>query len=279
MRNGFAVLAAGLTVCFVLSPVARSQDLPPRGAVDQRPPSVYQKMQNAGPGGPAPVHDLNGSWAGPLEPQLGTASELTALGKKLMAMNIPDPFSAKSNDPWATCDPYGMPRSTTNETRGIDFATMPGRIVIMTQYQKIWREVWMDGRELPKGFGTKDGPDPRWYGYSIGHWDGDSTLVVETTGMNATSWVDRRGYPHSTEAVTEERYVRPDHNDLQLSVTLTDPKMYTKPWVISTNKFKWIPDQQDDEQMCVPSEAILYRNAVAFPADQDDAVSKEKPKK
>ena len=118
MRNTMTVVAVGLISFFTLSAAASAQDLPPRGQVDQRPPSVYQKMQNAGPGGPAPAKDLNGSWAGPLEPELGTASELTELGKKLIALNIPDPFSAQSNDPWATCDPYGMPRSTTNETRG-----------------------------------------------------------------------------------------------------------------------------------------------------------------
>lgn len=277
MRKVFIVLAGGLTAFLASSLAVRAQQAP-QGQVAQRPPSLYEKMQKAGPGGPAPARDLSGSWAGPLEPQLGTAPELTALGQKLFSMHIPDPFSAKSNDPWATCDPYGMPRSTTNETRGIDFATMPNRIIIMTQYQKVWREVWMDGRALPK-FGTKDSPDPEWYGYSVGHWDGDDTLVVETTGMKPDSWVDRRGYPHSIDALVEERYVRPDHNDLQLSVTLADPKLYTKSWVISTNKFKWIPDQQPDEQMCVPSEAILYRNAVAFPAGQDEIENKDKPAK
>lgn len=278
MRNAVIVLAGGVLVLCALSSAAIAQDTPEKSPVAQRPPSLYEKMQKAGPGGPAPVHELTGSWAGPLEPKLGTAPELTALGQKLFKMNIPDPFSAKSNDPWATCDPYGMPRSTTNETRGLDFAAMPNRIIIMTQYQKVWREVWMDGRALPK-FGTKDSPDPEWYGYSVGHWEGDNTLVVQTTGMKPDSWVDRRGYPHSIDALVEERYVRPDHNDLQLSVTLSDPKMYTKPWVISTNSFKWIPDQEPDEQMCVPSEAILYRNTVAFPAGQDEVLGKDKPAK
>ena len=62
-------------------------------------------------------------------------------------------------------------------------------------------------------------------------------------------------------------------------MTLDDPKMYTKPWVISTNHFKWIPDQQADEQLCVPSEAILYLNNVALPAGQDEIVGKGDKKK
>jgi len=240
------------------------------GQVAQHPPSVFDKT-NVGGGGPAPVHDLSGSWAGPLEPKMGDVPTLTAAGLARFKMNVPDPFSAKSNDPWKTCDPFGFPRSATNETRGIAFGQMPGRILILTQYEKVWREVWMDGRPLPKNVDTKGGPDPRMYGYSVGHWDGDNTLVVDTTGVDDKTWIDRRGYPHTVDMHVEERYKRLDHNDLELTVTIDDPKYYTKPFVIATNKFKWIPNQEDEEQLCVASEAIAYVNAVAIPAAQDDA--------
>jgi hypothetical protein len=247
----------------------------PQG-VPQHPPNRFEKQTGDDTGGPAPVHDLSGSYVGPTESKLGQEiAPMTDLGKKMFSMNKPDPFSKGSNDPWATCDPFGMPRSADNETRGIAFATMPGRVVILTQYQKIWREVWMDGRGLPTKVGAADGPDPRWYGYSVGHWDGDNSLVVETTGMNASSWVDRRGYPHSITAHTEERYTRPNHNNLELTLTIDDPKMYTKPWIVATNKFKWIPDQGDEEQLCVPSEALLYLSTVAIPADEDQATGKK----
>jgi hypothetical protein len=145
----------------------------------------------------------------------------------------------------------------------------------MTQYEKIWREVWMDGRPLPTNVDTKGGPDPRWYGYSVGHWDRDNTLVVETSGIDDRSWIDRRGYPHTVNAHVTERYTRIDHNNLELTVTIDDPKFYTKPWVVVTNKFKWIPNQEDEEQLCVPSEAIAYVNTVAIPAGQDDVEKKK----
>lgn len=73
----------------------------------------------------------------------------------------------------------------------------------------------------------------------------------------------------------EERYTRADHNDLELTVTIDDPQIYTKPFVITTNKFKWIPNQEDEEQLCVPSEAILYFNTIAIPADQDRVTGKK----
>jgi hypothetical protein len=60
----------------------------------------------------------------------------------------------------------------------------------------------------------------------------------------------------------EERYTRPDHNDLQLTITVDDPKMYTKPFTLGTASFKWIPNQELDEQLCVPSDIIEYMKLI-----------------
>jgi hypothetical protein len=275
MRNSGmgSLIAAGLLLAFS-SQAAAQTDAATR-IVEQRPPTLYQKLENLGPGGPAPRRDLLGSWTGPLEPQLGVAPPMTPMGEARYKLNIPDPFSTRSNDPWGTCDPFGFPRAMTNETRGISFAQMPGRIVIMTQYGKVWRSVWMDGRELPKNAGAKGGPDATLYGYSVGHWDGDYTLVVNTTGVDDRTWLDRRGYPHSLDMRVEERYKRVDHNTLELTVTVDDPKIYTKPFVVATNRYRWIPNQEDEEQLCVPSEMIDYIKTIAIPAGQDQAVGKK----
>jgi|SRR5579862_2970569 len=277
MRNLLlgSIVVAAATLAF--SPVAFSQDaVPGIGGVPQRPKTLYQELDKAGgTGGPAPRRDLSGSWTGPLEPKLGEVPPLTALGQARFKLNIPDPFSARSNDPWRTCDPFGFPRSATNETRGITFAQMPGRMVIMTQYGKVWRVVWMDGRELPKNVGAKGGPDPTWYGTSVGHWDGDNTLVVDTNGVDDRTWVDRRGYPHSVDMRVEERYTRVDHNTLEFTVSIDDPKIYTKPFVAATTRYKWIPNQEDEEQLCVPSEMMEYIKAVAVPAGQDQTSGKK----
>jgi hypothetical protein len=276
MRNSFVSSIVALAVVLAFSMVAGAQVFSGPGQVDQRPDSLYQRLEKTGgTGGPAPTRDLTGFWTGPLEPKLGQAPPMTALGQTRFKANIPDPFSVHSNDPWGTCDPFGFPRSVTNETRGIAFSPMPDRIVIMSQYQKIWRAVWMDGRPLPKNVGAKGGPEAKWYGYSVGHWDGDHTLVVETNGVDDRSWVDRRGYPHSVDMHVEERYTRLDHNTLELTVTIDDPKIFTKPFVVATNRFKWIPNQDDEEQLCVPSEMISYFNTVALPANQDEVTGKK----
>ena len=222
------------------------------------------------PGGPAPVHDVSGSWAGNLTPERLEIPPFTPLGQKLFSLNKPETEvgTGHSNDPLNTCDPLGIPRNLVFETRGLAFGTIPpDRIVVLHQYQRIWRYVWMDGHhELPTKFDTKDGVPSRWYGYSVGHWDGDHTLVIETAGTSDQSWLDKAGHPHSVDARIQERYDRVDHNHLMMTVTVDDPKVYTKPFVLSKNEYRWIPDQEAEEQMCVPSEMIQYMNLISKPA-------------
>jgi hypothetical protein len=148
------------------------------------------------------------------------------------------------------------------------FPTMPDRIIVLNQYERAWREISMNGRELPKNVGGtgKDAPDPRYYGYSVGHWEGHNTLVVETTGLDEKTWLTRMGYPHSVDAHVQERYTRPDHNDLQLTITVDDPKICTKPFVLGTVNSKWVSDQQLAEQLCIPSDMLRYLNLIGDPA-------------
>jgi hypothetical protein len=162
----------------------------------------YDKL-NTGPGGAAPKRDFSGSWAGPIAiDRQAVMLPPTPLGQKLMSANKPEPtyHIADTSDSYArVCDPFGFPRNMVFELRGLAFATMPDRIIVLNQYQRAWREIWMDGRELPKNVdGTaKDAPDPKYYGYSVGHWEDDNTLVAETTGLDDKTWLTRMGYPHS----------------------------------------------------------------------------------
>jgi hypothetical protein len=269
MRHPFWGAIVVLVAVLVLSSVAAAQTTQPRpGQVG--PPTVFENLGKSGSGGSAPRRDLRGSWAGPLEPKMNEdVPPLTPLGQKLMSLNKPESKFrvAGTNDPWfTTCDPLGFPRSVVNQTRGTAFAEMPGRLVILDQYNRVWRDVWMDGRELPKNVGVKGGLDPRWFGYSVGHWDGDYTFVIDTTGSDDRSWLDTAGHPHSVNAHIQERYTRVDRNHMEMTVTVDDPKIYAKPFVLGTNKYLWIPTQETEEQFCVPSEALAYSDIIAAPA-------------
>ena len=96
------------------------------------------------------------------------------------------------------------------QIRGMQFIQAPNKMVQLFQYQRAWREIWTDGRELPKDAGGDDpgAPDPRYFGYSVGHWDGDYTFVVNSTGMDERTWIDHVGHPHSDQLRVEERYTR-----------------------------------------------------------------------
>ena len=67
----------------------------------------------------------------------------------------------------------------------------------------------------------------------------------------------------------QERYTRVDHNDLKLTVTVDDPTIYTKPFSLGTNNYRWIPNQKIDEWLCIPSEVIKYMSELGDPAGSD----------
>src|SRR6185295_16062290 len=106
------------------------------------------------------------------------------------------------NDPILKCDPIGFPRILFT-IWPFETIHIPGRILMLFEGQHTIREIWMDGRKLPAD------PEPSWYGYSVGKWEGD-TLVVETIGFNDKTWLGAQGQPHSDQMRTIERYRRVD---------------------------------------------------------------------
>jgi len=218
-------------------------------------------------------HDISGVWAGPPLPTLQEAAPFTPEGQKRYDANRPTwgPKAvglADSNDSLITCDPLGFPRSILYETRGFEFVHTPTKTIQLMQYQRAWREIWTDGRPLPTDAGgdSPTSPDPRWYGYSVGRWADDSTFVVESTGSDERSWLDYYGRPHSVSAHIEERYRRVDEKTLEVTVTVTDPEMYTRPFVAMKQTFVRADTQELEEQLCIPSEAIEYFKTIAEPA-------------
>ncbi len=144
------------------------------------------------------------------------------------------------NDPLDGCDPAGFPRNLLFELRPFQIVQTPNQLLLLYQYQKVWRVIWTDGRELPKD------PDPQWYGYSVGKWEDDYTFVAETVGMDERTWLDNAGDPHSSEMRVEERYHRVDHDTMELTVKIDDPKIYTEPWLARDKlRLKLLPRRTD----------------------------------
>jgi len=118
----------------------------------------------------------------------------------------------------------------------------PDLVVVLYEYQTLFRQFFTDGRALPEG------PNPTWMGYSIAHWDGD-TLVVNTAGYNDRTTLDLAGHPHTEALRLTERYHRRDAGHLDLQVTFDDPKAYTRSWTLPI-EFDLIPDGQLIEYVC-----------------------------
>ena len=187
----------------------------------------------------------------------------TSLGGK-------DAPPGESNDPYITCDPLGFPRNVltyaVTNRGGVLFGSAPNRILIAYEQQRLWREIWMDGRALPKAVDVRGAPESRYYGYSVGRWENDTTLVIDTTGLDDRAWLDTVGHPRSSMAHIQERYRRVDQYNIQLTVTVDDPKFYTKPWTFMRANLYWMKAQEFPETLCVPSEALEYRDTLTKPS-------------
>jgi len=130
------------------------------------------------------------------------------------------------DNPDANCMPMGITQFHM-QPQPRKIIQTPKLIVILYEANYGQRTIYMDGRPLPK----QGDPQPWWYGYSVGRWDGD-TLVVETVGHNDQTWFDHAGNFHSDALTVIERLTRTAADVITYEATMTDPKVFTRPWTI-----------------------------------------------
>ena len=145
------------------------------------------------------------------------------------------------DDPTGWCVPGGTPRSDA-VPYPLKILQAPTVTLILYEAVHHYRQIFLDGREAPKD------PNPTWLGYSVGRWDGD-TLVVETTGVNDHGWLDNFGHPNTDALHVTERLRRRDFGNMEIQVTIDDPKAYKKPWTV-TMPYTLVPDSELLEYVC-----------------------------
>ena len=175
----------------------------------------------------------------------------TALKKERMATNSKD-------NPDAMCLPMGH----------LQFHLQPQPRMIMQTSKMVLieyeansgiRHIYLDGRSLP----PQGEPQPWWYGYSVGRWEGD-TLIVETNNLRGAEdgpfdgWLDVDGSPYSNQARIIERIRRPSFGHLQIDMTVEDAKAYTKPWTVRVDQ-RILPDQELIEAICNENQQFRRR--------------------
>jgi len=232
---------------------------------------------------PAPRRDLSGTWDAFTEggTQAKGAKEFpddsrhlpdvpyTPLGKAARLANKAGEGEEQVaiglvNDPVHSCNPVGFPRLDLFDVKAMAIVQTPNYVLWLSQFYNVFRTIWTDGRALPKD------TVPRYYGYSVGHWEDDYTFVVDTVGLNDKTWLDNAGRPHSDQLRVQERLHRPSREILELTVTIDDPKFYTKPWVAANKMtFHLLPADFDmGEMLCAPEEMEEYKKLVVNPVTE-----------
>ena len=171
--------------------------------------------------------------------------------KKRMATDMRD-------NPDANCMPMGITQFHM-QPQPRKIVQTPKLIVILYESNYGLRYIYLDGRKLP----PLGEPQPWWYGYSVGRWEGD-TLVVETNNLRGAEesqydgWLDVRGTPFSGQAKFTERIRRPMFGKLEIDVTLEDAKAFTKPFTVRINQ-RVLADEEPIEFVCNENQQFRRR--------------------
>ena len=173
---------------------------------------------------------------------------LTAWGAKVRAERK---ANNNKDNPDAACLPLGLTQLHMHPQPRKVIQT-PRDIVILYEANGNTRQILTDGRRLPNA----NDVTPWWYGYSVGHWDGD-TMVIETTGFRDDVWLDVEGSPLTSTGKMIERWRRPKFGLMQIDITIEDPKAYTKPFTVRVNH-QLMPDTELMEFVCEERDARHY---------------------
>ena len=125
-----------------------------------------------------------------------------------------------------------------------------GLVLIIYEANNGLRQIFTDGRPLPN-----NDPQPWWFGYSTGKWEGDR-LVVQSSGFRDMGWLDEEGTPITTAGKVTERFRRVNYGTLQVEVTVDDPKTFTTPWTVTLIQ-RLMPDTDLIEFVCAENNRSL----------------------
>jgi hypothetical protein len=154
------------------------------------------------------------------------------------------------DDPHIRCLPdlfvraYGLPHF-------VKFVHTPDLLVMLNEYNGVYRQVFTDGRPLPPD------PNPSWQGYSSATWSGD-TLVIDTIGFRDDVWIDWAGSMITSAGKLREQIRRPDYGHLEIVVTVDDPKAYTRPWSVTLRQ-QFAADTELIDEICAEGERFAQK--------------------
>jgi hypothetical protein len=168
----------------------------------------------------------------PLKPQY-----MDILKRRIRAKNAGKPETDTSTQ----CFPHGMPR-LMESPYPIEIVQTPGRVTILHEVAHEVRRFYLDQKH-------PDNLKISYLGHSVAHWEGD-TLVVDTVGINAASFIDDEGSSHSDKEHIVERFHKIDGGrQLEVDTTVEDPVTLEHPYSYK-RYFQWRPDVRPAEYIC-----------------------------
>jgi hypothetical protein len=154
------------------------------------------------------------------------------------------------SDPEIKCYLPGIPRANYMNF-GFQIIQNKDALVFSYEYAGAVRNIHL----------SDPGPAPidSWMGQSWVRWEG-ATMVIETTGFNGQTWLERAGNYHSDKLKVTERFTLTGAHTMNYEATLEDPTVYTRPWKISMPVYKRVaPDDRLMQFNCVEFvEELMY---------------------
>jgi hypothetical protein len=147
------------------------------------------------------------------------------------------------------CVPLGIPQTYITPYPW-QFIQTPKMMIQVFEYPNAIRFIPLDGRPLPPD------PDPTWMGTAVGRWEGD-TLVIESSGYNDKTEV--HSFLHTESLHVIERFKKLDNGSLQYDVTVEDPNVWVKPWVIPARTFPFRPETEFVSEFVCDAPVVDYQ--------------------
>lgn len=170
------------------------------------------------------------------------------------------------------CLPHGMPTFMLITHNAIEFLVTPGRVTILGESDgNRLRRIHTDGRAMP------DDPAPSFHGYSVGTWDDEGVLQVETTAILPQVYLaisEAVGIPNNGDMTITERIHLLDEDTLAFDMVITAPNILTEPWETRRLYYRMRYDTHEiNEGVCRQGDFMEaedeWGNAVFMPNYQD----------
>lgn len=161
---------------------------------------------------------------------------------------------------WSLCWPSGVPLAL-NMGEPVMFIQSADQVTIVYRRDMQVRRIYLNDSQ-------PDDQDPSWYGYSVGHYEGANTLVVDTRAQNNRALTDRYGTPRSEDIRVVERYtIAEDRTAIHVEFLVEDPGTFTTPWKAHATYY---PAQEPFvERICAENNKDPDGGVFPIPRDDD----------